>query len=365
MSNQSQNIWLQSDAPAAPENARNVEWQSEFAEDGITLKTTANMPIADESAPGLCPTLPGDELKFLNGKGVFSVPPQNGGGGGESLESIGIAIAASGNNQITLDSTPYAKSVRIFINGNILSPSGYAVSGTTINLTSALNSGDFVVVYWLPTATAIPQHLTMGGATLSPTLRGVTEVTKSANSFTLSLPAGSQAGDLAILMCGHGWSATNPNGWTVNDNSSGSNWNGAVFSKLLSSGDITAGSITIAFAGSFDGYALLAVFNGPTGGIREVDRFRSGNGAISDSSVSTSSSVASSDVLLYFSSTRANTIASVSRGTMQKQGSDGSAASGCLYLENLADGGVVITPTFTYVQAGTGLYEVIVVVKAG
>lgn len=85
--------------------------------------------------------------KFLREDATWVVPI-----GGSSLYfGQDFAVASTGNNLITLASTPLAKSVSVFIDGPILSPSAYTISGSVITLTSTLSSGNQVVVNWATT----------------------------------------------------------------------------------------------------------------------------------------------------------------------------------------------------------------------
>jgi len=172
------------------------------------------------------------------------------------------------------------------------------------------------------------------------------------------------AGDLAIIFTGHAWVPTLPTGWTQNDLSTGSNWNGSAYSKALTSGDISAGSVTVSFSGSFDGALAIISFVGSAGfGVKETDPQRNGSGSASITlSTASPSSGAVADTFIYFGSNRAASTNSVNRGTLQRQANDGSAASGCLYTETGVAG--LFSATFSYSVAGSGNYQAIVIVGA-
>jgi hypothetical protein len=201
-----------------------------------------------------------------------------------------------------------------------------------------------------------------GSGGSGPSIRGTGIQASSASSYTVSWPSGTVAGDLALLLCGHGWNASAPTGWTTNDNQSGSAWNGAVFSKTLTSSDITAGSVTVSFAGSFDGVVAIVTFVGGTAGIRETDAQRNGSGA-SVIVLASSTAVLDTDTAVYFASNRAASDDFVDRGTFRRAANDGSAASGCLYTEAIASAGRV-GAQFCYPSAGTGNYQAMVIVKS-
>ncbi|HTF69540.1 MAG TPA: hypothetical protein VK638_43365, partial [Edaphobacter sp.] len=231
-----------------------------------------------------------------------------------------------------------------------------------VSLTSTtFGSGDSVVASWV-TTNATPGGITLGTAgAASPLIRGTGIQASSASSYTVSWPSGTVAGDLAVILVGHGFGVATPSGWTSADNSTGSNWNGAVFSKVLTSGDITAGAVTVNVAGSFDGVVAIVTFVGGTAGIREADVQRNGTGS-SSITLNTSGAVLSTDTCIYFGSNRGASTDTVNRGTLQQQANDSSSASGALYTESITSGGAT-TAIFGYSSAGSGNYQAIVVVK--
>lgn len=196
-----------------------------------------------------------------------------------------------------------------------------------------------------------------------PTVRGATMAYVPSNPGTVSIPAGAQAGDLAILFAAHAWSASTPSGWAQENNLTGSNWNGAVFSKVLSSGDITTGSVTVTFATEYAGRIALAVMDGATGGIREVKAVRSSTGA-SPVTLTTDSSAVATDRALYFGSIRSDSsVTTVDRGSLLVSQGAGTQASAALYQESLSSAGPV-SAQFSHSVATSGYYEAIVIVQA-
>ena len=194
------------------------------------------------------------------------------------------------------------------------------------------------------------------------TLRGTGIQASSASSYSVNFPSGTVAGDTAILMVGHGWGANTPSGWTNQNSLTGTNWNGAVFSKVLTSGDITTGHVTVTFAGSFDGTLAIVTIVGAAYYVRSVDASRNGSGSTSVSLSTANPAIGGSDLALYFGSNRAASTDTVSRGTMQRQANDGSAASGCLYTEAIPSGGI-LSSNFLYSSAGIGNYQAIVLIS--
>jgi hypothetical protein len=285
-----------------------------------------------------------------------------GGGGSTVFYGSGDAVASTGQNQITLGSTPITGSVKPFINGLRKASGAYTLSGAVITLVSAFTSGDIALVDWV-TLNSTPGGITLGSSTpVNPTIRGTGIQASVASSYTVSWPTGTLAGDLAVICYGGGCNVgTTPTGWTVNQTTGNtSGFGGTVLSKTLTSGDITAGSVAVPTLCNFDGTIAIVTFVGGTAGIREVDF--SLPGAVSSQNVSTSSAALNSDTAIYFGSNRGASTDTVNRGTLQRQANNGGAASGCLYTEAIAASGVV-TATFSYSSAGSGSYQAIVVVK--
>lgn len=284
--------------------------------------------------------------------------------GGGLFFGQGDSTASTGQDQVTLGSIPLAGSVALFVSGSIVKPSSYTVTGAVAVLNSGtFGNGNVVVVNWA-TNNATPGGISLGtAAVLNPTVRGTGIQTSSAGSYTVSWPSGTLAGDLAVITCGHGWNANLPSGWTSNDNSSGSNFNGAVFSKVLSSGDISAGHVSVTFGGSYDGVVAITTFIGATAGIRETVVQRNGGGS-SSITLTTSGAVLNTDTCIYFGSNRGVSTDTVNRGTPVSGSpvTDSSDASGCLNTEVLGSSGAV-SAIFSYSSAGFGNYQAIIVVK--
>lgn len=124
----------------------------------------------------------------------------------------------------------------------------------------------------------------------------------AATSVTIAFPAGSQAGDLAVLFAS-GTVNTVPSGWTSLYTNTTLVWFIIVCSKVLTSGDISAGSVTISGSVAFDNHAGIAVFVGAGGGVRETEGgvTSGGNSTITNT---TTSGVLSTDTAIYWASMR-------------------------------------------------------------
>jgi len=189
-------------------------------------------------------------------------------------------------------------------------------------------------------------------------IRGTGIQASSAASYTVNWPAGSVTGDTALIFIGGGWVPTLPRGWAQLDNQQGSNWNGAVFYKILSAADISTGHVSISFSGTFDSVLGIVTLVGAYS-VAEADFSRNGSGSTSVVGTTTTNS---GDYAIYFGSNRGASTDTVNRGTLKNQANDLSAASGCLYIETSPAGS--LTPTFSYSSAGSGNYQGTVVVSA-
>lgn len=192
-------------------------------------------------------------------------------------------------------------------------------------------------------------------------VRGADEVLINASSHNFTLPAGSAAGDRMVLFAGHGWGASNPAGWTVLKNQSGSNWNGGSWTKLLSATDISNGFVTIGFAGSYNGVVAGIVFEGGTGGVRMDNATRNSTGSVSRV-VSQVGTAQSGDYIVSFGSARVNGACTCDTGAQLDQDSGANASgvlNGGLLASNVTDPAV----TFTYPGTQSGDFQAFVVIQ--
>jgi hypothetical protein len=289
--------------------------------------------------------------KFLKADGTWAVPS----GGGTTLYwGQDDKVAGSWSNTITLASTPVTNSPVVFVNGTRVS---YTASGAVLTIAWVAPGADVGVVWATTNATPGSFSLSAVGAPW-PTLRGTAIQAAIASSYTLTLPAGTSAGDRAVIVFGHGFDPVAPGGWTTLDINSGNAWNGAVFTKLLSSGDISTGSVTVTASGSYSGVAGLIVFQGGTAGIRETDHSTASG---TSQSITTSGALVNTDTAIYWGTDRDNAVTiTPSRGSLQQTATTGSG-TGAIYTEAPVPGGAE-TVTFSY-SSGASNYQAIVVVK--
>jgi hypothetical protein len=100
------------------------------------------------------------------------------------------------------------------------------------------------------------------GAPAGPTLRGHNLTLSQSGSVVAPFVTGAAAGDTAFLFCSDAWAATAPAGWSTLANDTGAFINGAIFTKVLSAGDISAGNVTVSFAGGYGEAVAQACFIG-------------------------------------------------------------------------------------------------------
>jgi hypothetical protein len=182
----------------------------------------------------------------------------------------------------------------------------------------------------------------------------------NANSIAFSFPTGSAEGDFCVIMVEHGFAVTLPSGWNQRNNATGSNVNGMAFSKILTAADITAGSVTISFSGTYYGAVAGITFVGCTGGLRTYSFQRNSTGATSRS-ITTDSTPESGDYGVYFGAQRLTSgTVTIDHGASLQTLSN-TNASAALYGGALGASGA-ITAGFSYASAGTGDYQGVVVV---
>jgi hypothetical protein len=203
----------------------------------------------------------------------------------------------------------------------------------------------------------------LGVPTVTNAIRGTGLIAQVATTFTINFPAGTVAGDFALLFGGQGYGfpTGTPSGWTLlSALFPGSNWGGAAYSKTLTSGDISTGHVSLTFSGNYDGVIAIITFVGATGGVRNAVA-NSGNVP-----VGVTSTVVAGDWGIYFGSARSNGVLSVSLGTEEQQAtSAGGNGCGALYVQgNIASSGTV-TPTYSSSASSVACYVCNVIIEPG
>lgn len=178
----------------------------------------------------------------------------------------------------------------------------------------------------------------------------------NANNATVTWPAGAQAGDTVFLFTGHGFTTTLPTGFTNVGSTSQANWNGRVCYRTLNSTDISTGSISVSFAGTYYGVIwAVCCIGAPT--LISTGSDLAGNTSGSTSRAKTTAEVVNSgDTLLYFGSGRlTNLSVTCDRGTQANTINANTNAGGSGYTEiapsSFPSG---VTSTWTFSSSPTG-----------
>jgi len=100
-----------------------------------------------------------------------------------------------------------------------------------------------------------------GGGSTNPTVRAAgSYLSSSLSSYNMPLPTGSLSGDTIFIFAAGSYNWSTPTGFTILDSASGGSWNGITCWKVLTSGDISTGYITVAQSSSGRGAIHAIVF---------------------------------------------------------------------------------------------------------
>lgn len=171
---------------------------------------------------------------------------------------------------------------------------------------------------------------------------GIASLTVSFSSGWVGSPP--QAGDLAIFFANGFWSPTLPSGWTQFGASS-SQWLGFGAYKVLSSGDISTGSLTITFSNTGDGAVGIVAFVGaPT--IRENESCSNTIGSLPNT---TSGAVLAGETAIYWSTQRFNAVPAIvptsGSATTLQSGTTANGGSN-LAMQIMPGGSIAVASTF-------------------
>lgn len=185
------------------------------------------------------------------------------------------------------------------------------------------------------------------------TSRGTSSNISATTSVTVTFPAGSASGDLAILFVGSQAGVSVPSGWSQVQSAAPANWAGSTMTKTLTSGDITTGSVTINSSGSGAMVGAMQVFVGGTAQVRE-NQATGNNAATASVTLSTTSGVMSSDYGVWFASCRCGTLPTINQGSLAQSQNNTSNGTGVLYDGAInAPGSITATSTYSgYNTAG-------------
>lgn len=283
----------------------------------------ADLPVATASTEGI--VQPDNSSITISG-GIISAPA-----GTPLFNGNAFAIAANGQNIVTLGSTPTTNSFSIYLNGVQIPIDLLSISGAVITYSGAWAAGDIITAKWQTT------NSTPGGITLSGTsalIRGTGFFAVNASTCVVTWPTGTLAGDLVVISYGTTDGAiVVPSGWTTVKATTASFWAGGVIARTLTTADITTGSVTLVDHQIVAG--VVAFVGSPT--IVEGDGSASSGTSIT---LTTTGSAAVGQTAVYFSSGFGATTTSVNRGTL-KGTSNNTSAIGSLYIESIASTGTV------------------------
>jgi len=198
-----------------------------------------------------------------------------------------------------------------------------------------------------------------GGGTTSPVRRASAIYQFSAASYAVVFPAGSVAGDLCVIATNHGWNAATPAGWTSISNLTGSNTNGMTIYKILTAGDISTGSVTISYGGSFDGCVGVEVYK--TGTFSGVSLGQDARTSGTTASQALSAIVTNYCAVFTYGGTRANGSVTFANATLNNtiSSANASAAVGN-YVPSVAG---TDSEIISFSASGGGIYAVIAIVQ--
>ncbi len=187
----------------------------------------------------------------------------------------------------------------------------------------------------------------------APTIRGSGIQEASASSYTVSWPAGTLAGDLAVIFGQHGFHYTTPANWAQIDNTVSSPVSGMVIAKLLTAADIATGSVTIAASGTYNGSLGIVTFIG--GGFTAFSIASAGTPAPGTSFLATLYAPANS-IGLYWGGTRSTpgSTNTVSIGSVLQTTSN-TESSASIYSQSFS---VAATPNPVFSFSTSGGYYV-------
>lgn len=179
-----------------------------------------------------------------------------------------------------------------------------------------------------------------------------------ANSIAFVLPTGSQAGDLCTIFVCQGFNIIFPSGWMPISDLQVTNWKGYVAQKVLTSGDISTGTVTITFTGTpyrGDVFGLTTI---GSLGIRSFVASNNNSGAPSRSLTTDAAPVAGDYIILFGSIDANGAVTSSSLATALE--SDSQAASAAAKYDVVGSSGAQ-SATVNYGGSPSGDYQALLV----
>lgn len=180
----------------------------------------------------------------------------------------------------------------------------------------------------------------------------------ASNVFTLSFPVGTASGDFALVFFGtySSGTTTGPSGWTQLTVFGRNSYDGYVYYKTLTSGDVSTGSVTATQNPDSGTTVALVVMIGNPGSIRAYDASAAGG---SPASIGLAAQV--NDLAIYFASTEtAATTLSFNTGTqLQNTSLLPCQGTGCTPYPGYPAGALYASPiavatSYTYTASWSG-----------
>jgi hypothetical protein len=292
------------------------QWQAQFGnEDGTHSIATSAATVAGAAVP---------QTRNVNATSPVTV---NGGTTANLATDITLAHATSGVSAGTYGDSTHVAQFVVDAKGHITSASNVAVSGS-------------------------------GGASAS--IRSSNIQSSSAASYTVTFPTGASAGDLVIIICGSGFGMTLPSTWTWLEHASQSNFLGDVFCKVLTSTDITNGSVTVSQSGTFNAVICAICFVGaPT--IKNVSSTHNATGSATRT-VTISSGFTATDFAVYWGMNRNASADTLNKGSAV-QSINAASASGVVTAGTTGATSITLTASYGTISGTTGDYQGILVLS--
>jgi hypothetical protein len=274
-------------------------------------------------------------------------------------------VSGDANNLVDLWLTPNqtpiylaAGNYMIGVHGSGTSDFQCIGSGAANQYNAQANAFDLSPMYAFGTISSFASQILLQAPyalTSGPAPVQIRSVIGSANTNSagrlITLPAGSRAGDRIFMDVHSAWdvsSITGITGWTALNTNVGTQWNGRIYTKILTSGDITTGGVTVNFSGNHGSYISLIVMVGNCG-IRYTTASRVSTNFTSIP-LSTDSSPQVGDTVVWIGTGRSvsGVIVTSDRGQHMTPYSATTNASGRIFYEDSLTVGGVLTATFSF-----------------
>lgn len=203
-----------------------------------------------------------------------------------------------------------------------------------------------------------------GGPTLAipPSYRSSRIAYTTGSTATVTLPTGAASGDLCLVGYENAWNRSFGvmSGWTGWQNLQGSNISGEIYTKILTSGDVATGSVSIPLDGSYDGIAFALCFIGATSGVRTSAGLRD-SVASTPRTIATDGTPQVGDMVVLFGAVRDINMTVTLDTVSTLQATSGANASGALGIGVLTAAGVN-SFTANYASGPSGDYTAALII---